>query len=90
MDQEQFDEIVSRLDAMLKLLALNLPSELSLAEKISRLNGTGLRVNQIARILGTSDGYVSVAIDREKKKARSGKPQPKVKPTPPSTKASEP
>ncbi len=68
MNEAQFREFITRLDAMIKLLALNLPGDLSLAEKISVLKEAGLKNVQIANILGTTSGYVSVALSREKKK----------------------
>lgn len=71
MNEAQFHEFITRLDAIIKLLALNLPGELSLTEKIAVLKGAGLKNVQIADILGTSPGYVSVALSREKK--RGGK-----------------
>lgn len=67
MDDRQFKELTSRLDAIIKLLALGLPQTLSLADKIVMMRDAGLKNAQIAQILGTSEGYVSVALDRAKK-----------------------
>jgi DNA-binding CsgD family transcriptional regulator len=71
MDDAQFREFMTRLDAIVKLLALNLPGDLTIAERISVLKEAGFRNVQIAQILGTTPGYVNVALSREKK--REGK-----------------
>jgi len=81
MEQKQFEILVQRLDAILKLLALGLPEDLTSQEKIVKLSETGLKGTEIAQILGTSPGYVAVALDRARKRSR---PKP-TDPTPPVT-----
>lgn len=79
MEQKQFDMLIQRLDTVLKLLALNLPEDLTAQEKIVKLSGTGLKGTDIAQILGTSPGYVAVALDRARKRS---KPKPTETATP--------
>jgi hypothetical protein len=67
MDEKQFDILIERLDTITKLLAANLPQEMTLSEKAMLLHNVGLRSTEIAKILGTSSKYVSVALFRGKK-----------------------
>jgi DNA-directed RNA polymerase specialized sigma24 family protein len=61
------------MDELARLLALNLKREHGLADVIVELDGVGYKQGRIAELLGTSAGYVNVALaranDAEKKKA---------------------
>lgn len=80
VEQKQFNALVQRLDAILKLLALGLPEGLTSQEKIVKLSDTGLKGTEIAQILGTSPGYVAVALDRARKRSKA---KPKDATSPP-------
>lgn len=67
INDQQLTSLTNRLDAIAKLLALNLPKEITLSDKIAILRGTGLQYKEIADILGTSVEYIGVALDRAKK-----------------------
>jgi len=75
MDDKQFRQLLNRLDAIVKLLALNLPKEMKLSEKIVLLRNMGFPNKQIAQILGTSPKYVGVALDRAKKEKKKSRGQ---------------
>lgn len=77
MDDEQFAKLLIRLDTITKLLAANLPQEMTVTEKIILLLSVGLRPVQIANILGTTPKYVSVVLDRAKKAKKRAKSQGK-------------
>jgi DNA-directed RNA polymerase specialized sigma24 family protein len=61
------------IDEVARLLALNLKRERGLQEVIVELDSVGIKQARIAELLGTSPGYVNVALTRakeaEKKKA---------------------
>lgn len=54
------DEVIERLDLIIKLLAMNImKGEATLKEKILQLGKLGLQPKEIAKILNTTPGYVS-------------------------------
>lgn len=61
------------IDEVARLLALNLKRERGLQDVIVELDSVGIKQARIAELLGTSAGYVNVALTRakeaEKKKA---------------------
>jgi CRP-like cAMP-binding protein len=57
------------IDEVARLLALNLKRERGLSEVIIELDSVGIPQVRIAELLGTSAGYVSVALSRAKKPA---------------------
>jgi CRP-like cAMP-binding protein len=64
------------MDEVARLLALNLKRERGLQDVIVELDSVGIKQARIAELLGTSGGYVNVALtrakDTEKKKAKKG------------------
>jgi CRP-like cAMP-binding protein len=58
------------IDEVARLLALNLKRERGLQEVIVELRSVGIPQARIAELLGTTSGYVSVALERAKKQAK--------------------
>lgn len=54
------------IDEVARLLALNLKRDRGLQEVIVELDGVGIKQARIAELLGTSSGYVNVALTRAK------------------------
>jgi hypothetical protein len=54
------------IDEVARLLALNLKRERGLQEVIAELDSVGIKQSRIAELLGTSPGYVNVALTRAK------------------------
>jgi hypothetical protein len=61
------------IDEVARLLALNLKRDRGLQEVIVELEGVGIRQARIAELLGTTGGYVSVALGRAKAPAKPTK-----------------
>ena len=61
------------IDEVARLLALNLKRDRGLQEVIVELDGVGIRQARIAELLGTTGGYVSVALGRAKAPAKPAK-----------------
>ena len=73
MNDSQFKQILDRLDVLAKLLALNLPGEMSQQDKIKILADMNMQPKVIATILGTTRNTVSVTLNQIKKKDKSSK-----------------
>jgi DNA-binding CsgD family transcriptional regulator len=70
MASDSSEEILARLDTLIRLQALSVVSRLeSSKEKIAFLGAAGMEVKQIADLLGTTANSVSVTLF----KARKGK-----------------
>lgn len=68
MDENQFKEIISRLDLITRLLALNIVKDLqSQTDKILTLNSFGLKPKEIADYLGTTTNTVKVRLSEARK-----------------------
>ncbi len=76
MDDAQFKELTDRIDVILKLLALSVPAGAT-ADRILKLRNAGLKISQIAEVIGTTEGYVNVALGRARKEKKKRKPEPK-------------
>jgi CRP-like cAMP-binding protein len=59
-------ESLDPIDEVARLLALNLKRERGLQEVIAELASVGIKQARIAELLGTSAGYVNVALSRAK------------------------
>jgi DNA-binding NarL/FixJ family response regulator len=71
MDEKQFNEIISKMDTINRLLALNIVKDFKIQEqKITTLSSFGFSPSEIAKLLGTTPHTVSVALSRIKKKAK--------------------
>ncbi len=64
------------IDEVARLLALNLKRERGLQEVIVELDSVGIKQARVAELLGTTSGYVSVALTRAKE-AEKKKPAKK-------------
>jgi DNA-directed RNA polymerase specialized sigma24 family protein len=68
MDEKQFKEIISKLDLITRLLALNMVKDLqSQKDKILTLDSFGLKPKEIADYLGTTINTVKVTLSKAKK-----------------------
>ena len=66
--------VEERLDEIARLLALNIKRDRSLQDAISEMASVGFRHARIAELVGTSAGYVNVAVRRARKKSNARKP----------------
>ena len=62
MDDTQFNQITSRLDSILKLLALNTVRDRSLKEQVALLSSVGFQPKLIAEMLGKTPNHISVIL----------------------------
>lgn len=62
-------ESLDPIDEVARLLALNLKRDRGLQEVIAELDSVGIKQARIAELLGTSPGYVNVALTRAKESA---------------------
>lgn len=71
MDEKQFNEIASKIDTVIRLLALNFVKDLGVQkDKIMALSLLGFSSSEIAKLLETSSNTVSVALSEAKKKSK--------------------
>lgn len=76
MDEKQFKEITSRMDLIVRLLALNIVKDLKVQkDKIIALSSFGFGPSEIAKLLGTTPHTVSVTLSEMKKKAKKEEEQ---------------
>ena len=70
MNEEQFETIVRKMDALTKLLAFNIVKDKTVNEQVDILTKTGLRAAEIADVLGKTENqvYVTQNLLRKKKK----------------------
>ena len=80
MNESKENEILQELRRISKLLALTITRELKQKEKIELLASIGFQPKEIADLIGTTPGTVSVALVDIRKKAHTGKGK-KVKPS---------
>ncbi len=67
LDAQQLRELTTRLDAVIRLLAVTMPASTTQQAKVKLLSESGLQPKEIARILGTTPNAVSVALSRMRK-----------------------
>ena len=60
MDEKQFNQIVSKLDGLTKLLAFNIVKDKNVTEQIDILTKAGLKVKDIAEILDRTENQIYV------------------------------
>jgi len=63
-------EIIRRLDAIIKLLTIDVMKDKTQKEKIILLNDAGFGPKQISEIIGTSSNTVNVALSNLRKKQK--------------------
>lgn len=73
MDDKQFATLVKKLDAMSRLLAVNVVSGKKFIEQVSILSSAGFMPKEIADMLEKTPHNVSVQLDRIRKRKKSGK-----------------
>jgi len=79
MDERQFKEIASRIDLIIRLLALDIVKDLKVQkDKIIALSSFGFGPSEIAKLLGTTPNTVSVVLSEIKKKTKKEEGQPKI------------
>jgi hypothetical protein len=71
MDDRQFEEILKRLDTLIKISVINAFQDKSRTDVIRILAESGFENRDIASIIGTSPGYVAnVRSDLKKERAK--------------------
>ncbi len=70
IDSSQLKELTSRMDAIIKMLALTLPEKLTQSDKIELLSNAGFQPKDIANMLGTTANTVSVTLSKMKREAK--------------------
>ena len=71
IDNKQLKELTNRLDAVVRLLALNLPADMKQETKVRLLSDSGLQPKDIAKILDTTPNAVSVALSKMRRRERT-------------------
>lgn len=71
MSDKQFRELSKKMDILIKITAIDALKERTLTDQVEILSAIGLQPKEIAAILGTDPGTVSVLKTRVKK--RKGK-----------------
>lgn len=75
MDENQFDILVKKLDTITTLLASNIIHDKPVSEQIALLTNSGLKVSEIALILGKTENQVYVTQTTLRKKKISKEAQ---------------
>lgn len=72
MKDEQFETLLAKLDALVRLAALSATAAMKRPEQFLLLSNVGLSPKEIAEIVGTTPNTVSVTLStmRKKKKGR--------------------
>jgi len=69
MDDDKLkEEIIDKLDKILRVIAITSTKTLNMTERIVVLDQCGLKPKEIADILGTTSNVVSVTLSKLKKK----------------------
>lgn len=71
MDKKQFEELMGKIDVLIKLTAASIFQDKSKTDSIPILSDLGLKAKAIAKLLGTSESYVYNVISEAKKEAKS-------------------
>lgn len=67
MDEKQFTTIISKLDSIIRLLALNTVQGRTLKEQVSLLSSIGFQPKQIADMLGKTPNHIRVILHEIRK-----------------------
>lgn len=70
MDEKQFSIVASKLDSMIKLLALTAVQGKTLKEQVSLLSSLGFQPKQIAEMLGKTPNHISVVLHELRKEVK--------------------
>ncbi len=79
MSEEQLEKIIDELEALTKLLAINVLKDKSQTERISLLDEFGFESKVIANLLGTKDNIVRATKSNVAKSAKKRKDDKKTK-----------
>lgn len=78
MNDQQFKEIVSRLDLLIRLTATSILGNRNLKEQVGFLSTRGFQPKEIAWLLGKTPNLIRVTLhDWRKKKKKSGRKETK-------------
>jgi len=77
MSKEQFEQMMNKLDTLIKITASNVVQGKPLTDNIILLSSLGIGNTEIANILGTTTNYVAVI--KSRKKAKQKKSEKEVK-----------
>jgi len=79
IDEKQFKEITSKMDLVIRLLALNIVKDLNVQkDKIITLSSFGFGPSEIAKLLGTTPNAVNVTLSEMRKKTKKEKQTPET------------
>jgi hypothetical protein len=73
MSVEQFEQLMNKLDALIKITAINVAQGKSIAEVAILLSDYGFQNTEIATILGTTPQYIATV----KMRAKQARKKPK-------------
>lgn len=74
MDEKQFKELMTKMDLLIRLLALNLVKDIKVQKKqITSLHSFGFGPSEIADILDTTPNVVNVTLSQARKKKRKNR-----------------
>jgi DNA-directed RNA polymerase specialized sigma24 family protein len=68
MEGKQFDQLMQKLDALIRIVALSSMRDLTSIEKIALLNQAGFGPKEIAEIIGTTQNVVNVRLSEMRKR----------------------
>ena len=68
MDEGQFAALSRKIDILTNLLALTVVKDRSISDQVRMLSSTGLKVKEIAEILGRTENQIYVTQTRLRKK----------------------
>ena len=74
MEQEQFEDIVKKLDLIAKLISLSLvKDEKTLTDKVKILNASGFKPKEIATLLDKKPNHIRQILHQLRKKENSSR-----------------
>lgn len=68
MEAKQFDQLMQKLDGLIRIVALSSMRDLTSIEKITLLNRAGFSPKEIAEIIGTTQNVVNVRLSEMRKR----------------------
>jgi DNA-directed RNA polymerase specialized sigma24 family protein len=77
MSEKQLEQLVQRLDTLIRLVAGNLLKDAeSKTKKVEILYGLGISTKEISQLVGTTEGSVETMKKRVRKRAKADKDEP--------------
>ena len=68
MEAKQFDQLMQKLDGLIRIVALSSMRDFTSTEKIALLNRAGFSPKEIAEIIGTTQNVVNVRLSEMRKR----------------------